>query len=122
MRKLIAAVALVACLALAGSASARSRHYGEPTYCGTGEPAYTGWNYTDLWAYGLACRVAHATAEEYVYDFSTEGVIEPPAHWKWCKDKPVGGGMFKGRCARVKDGRPQKITFLFSGPDQPWFH
>jgi hypothetical protein len=120
MRRLILVAALAVGAALPSTALAD--RYPEPIYCGAGEPAYTGWNYVDLRAYGLSCRVAGNTAEEYVYDFSTEGVIEPPDHWKWCKDKSVGGGVFKGRCAREKDGRRQKITFLFSGPDQPWFH
>ena len=120
MRRVIAIAVLGACFALPSAAAAD--RYPQPTYCGTGEPAYTGWNYTDLRAYGVKCSNAHKAAEEYVYDFSTEGVIEPPDNWRWCKDKPVGGGVFKGRCARVKDERRQKITFFFSGPDQPWFH
>jgi hypothetical protein len=119
MRKLVAIAALVVCAALPGSASAG--RYPKPIECGTGEPAYTGWNYTDLKAYGLACSNAHSTAEEYVYDFSTEGVIEPPRHWDRCKDKKLGGGVFKGKCRRVKGDKPQKITFLFGGPDQPWY-
>lgn len=102
------------------TASAGDR-YPEPNLCGSGEPAYTGWNYFELKAHGLACSNAHNTAEEYVYDFSTEGVIEPPDHWDRCKDKRLGGGIFKGKCTRTKDGRPQKITFRFAGPDQPWY-
>jgi hypothetical protein len=119
MRKLLAVIALVAGLALPAPASAG--RYAEPTYCGTGEPAYTGWNYTDLKAYGLNCSNAHDTAEEYVYDFSTEGVIEPPNHWDRCKDKKIDGGLFKGKCVRAKGNKPQKITFIFGGPDQDWY-
>jgi hypothetical protein len=118
--KLLAIAALGVCAVMPSPASAD--RYPEPIYCGAGEPAYTGWNYVDLRAYGLACRVAHHTAEIYVYDFSTEGVIDPPDHWGWCKAKSVEGGVFKGRCVRTKDGRRQKITFFFSGPDQPYFH
>ena len=119
MKRLIAVTALAVCAALPASASAGK--YPKPDYCGTGEPAYTGWNYTDLKAYGVKCSNAHDTAEEYVYDFSTEGVIEPPNHWDSCKDKKVGDGVFKGKCKRVKGDEPQKITFLFGGPDQPWY-
>jgi hypothetical protein len=119
MTKLIAVAALAVCAALPASASAG--RYPQPNECGTGEPAYTGWNYTDLEAYGLACRNAHNTAEEYVYDFSTEGVIEPPRHWDRCKDKKVAKGVFKGKCARLKGNEPQKITFLFGGPEQDWY-
>jgi hypothetical protein len=68
-------VALAVCAAVPASASAAK--YPKPDNCGTGEPAYTGWNYTELMAYGLSCRKAHSTAEAYVYDLSTEGVIEP---------------------------------------------
>ena len=99
-------IALAVCAAVPASASA-----------GVGEPAYTGGNYTELMAYGLSCRKAHSTAEEYVYDLSTEGVIEPPAHRDRCKDKQVGDGVWKGRCVRVKDDKPQKLTFLFGGSD-----
>ena len=122
MRKLVALVPLAALIAsLAMAAPAAAGKYPKPVNCGTGEPAYTGWNYTDLKAYGLKCGNAHDTAEEYVYDFSTEGVIEPPNHWDRCKDKKVAGGLFKGKCKRVKGEEPQKITFLFGGPDQPWY-
>ena len=72
---LLLSAALV--LALSAPASAASR-YSKPTACGAGEPAYTGWNYWELQAYGLKCSNAHDAATEYVYDFSTEGVIEPP--------------------------------------------
>lgn len=107
--------AVVAALALAIPASAGQR-YPQPTLCGTGEPAYNGWNYFDLKAYGLACSNAHSTAEEYVYDFSTEGVIEPPRHWDSCTDKQTAERLWKGKCKRVKGNRPQKITFVFTGP------
>ena len=52
---------------------------------------------------------------------STEGVIEPPAHWDRCKDKQVGDGVWKGRCVRVKGDKPQKLSFLFGGSDLDWF-
>ena len=115
-----AVTALAALLVLAGSASAGSR-YPAPDYCGAGEPAYTGWNYFDLQAYGVKCSNAHQAATVYVYDFSTEGVIDPPRHWDRCKDKRVAERLWKGKCTRAKDGRPQKITFVFTGPDQPWY-
>lgn len=115
MRKLAVIVAAIASLALAIPASAGDR-YPQPTLCGTGEPAYTGWNYFELRAYGLKCSNAHSTAEEYVYDFSTEGVIEPPRHWDSCTDRKTAERLWKGKCKRVKGDRPQKITFLFTGP------
>ena len=95
----------------------RADRYPQPTLCGTGEPAYTGWNYFELRAYGLKCSNAHDTAEEYVYDFSTEGVIEPPRHWD-CVHGPQDGrsDLWKGKCKRIKGDRPQKITFVFTGP------
>lgn len=118
MKKLVGiSVAVAISLALAIPASAGSG-YPKPTLCGTGEPAYTGWNYFNLKAYGLACSNAHDTAEEYVYDFSTEGVIEPPDHWDRCKDKKVAKRLWKANCKRIKGDRPQKITFVFTGPDQ----
>ena len=49
-------VALAVCAAVPASASAAK--YPKPDNCGTGEPAYTGWNYTELMAYGLSCRKA----------------------------------------------------------------
>ena len=112
-------IARAVCAAVPASASAGK--YPKPVNCGTGEPAYTGWNYTELMAYGLSCRKAHSTAEEYVYDLSTEGVIEPPAHRDRCKDKQVGDGVWKDRCVRVKGDKPQKLTFLFGGSDLDWF-
>ena len=115
VRKL-AVVAVAVFIAFAMPASAGSG-YPKPTLCGTGEPAFNGWNYSNLEAYGLACRNAHNTAEEYVYDFSTEGVIEPPRHWDRCKDKKVAERLWKGKCKRVKGERPQKITFRFTGPE-----
>ena len=110
-------IALAVCAAVPASASAGT--YPKPVNCGTGE--HIGWNYTELMAYGLSCRKAHSTAEEYVYDLSTEGVIEPPAYWDRCKDKQVGDGVWKGRCVRVKGDKPQKLTFLFGGSDLDWF-
>jgi hypothetical protein len=107
--------ALAASLTLAAPASA-GNNYPKPTLCGTGEPAYNGWNYFDLKAYGLKCSNAHSTAEEYVYDFSTEGVIEPPAHWDSCDDKQIAEDTWKGKCKRLKGDRPQKITFVFGPP------
>ena len=77
-------IALAVCAAVPASASAAK--YPKPDNCGTGEPAYTGSNYTELMAYGLSCRKSHSTAQAYVYDLSTEGVIEPPAHRDRCKD------------------------------------
>ena len=47
-------VALAVCAAVPASASAAK--YPKPDNCGTGEPAYTGSNYTELMAYGLSCR------------------------------------------------------------------
>ena len=119
-RLAIGAIAVAASLAVAAPAAANPPK-AEPNLCGAGEPAYTGWNYFDLQAYGVSCGNAHDAAEEYVYDFSTEGVIEPPSHWDRCKDKRVAKRLWKGKCKRTKDGRRQKITFLFSGPDQPWY-
>jgi hypothetical protein len=116
VRKLaVITAAVVACLAFAIPASAGQR-YPQPTLCGTGEPAFNGWNYFELKAYGLKCSNAHSTAEEYVYDFSTEGVIEPPNHWDSCDDKKIADDMWKGKCKRVKGDRPQKITFVFGPP------
>ena len=51
-------VALAVCAAVPASASAGK--YPKPVNCGTGEPAYTGWNYTELMAYGLSWRKAPA--------------------------------------------------------------
>jgi hypothetical protein len=120
MKRLLASLLALAATAAAVPASAATR-YPDPIQCGPGVPAYTGWNYWNLKAYGLGCRNAHSTAEEYVYDFSTEGVIEPPEHWKACRDKQVAARLWRGKCKRVKDGDPQKIVFFFSGPDQPWY-
>jgi hypothetical protein len=119
MRKLIAVAVLAACAASPAAASAG--RYAQPIDCAPGEPAYNGWHYGHLQAYGVACRNARTTADEYVYDFSTEGVIEPPRHWARCKDKEVGDGVWKGKCTRVKGDTPQKITFLFGNADVDWF-
>ena len=51
-------IALAVCAAVPASASAGK--YPKPVNCGTGEPACTGWNYTELMAYGL--RAARPTA------------------------------------------------------------
>jgi hypothetical protein len=110
----------MATLALPHAASAAGK-YPEPRLCGVGEPAYTGWNYFNLKSFGPACPNAHQAAEVYVYDFSTEGVIEPPRHWDKCRDRKAGNGLFKAKCTRTKDGEPQKITFKLGGPDQPWY-
>ena len=112
--RLLTATAL-ATLALAVPSAAGHSTF-DAKSCGAGEPAFNGWNYYDLQAYGVKCPNAHNTAEEYVYDFSTEGVIEPPRHWDECKDKKVGPGVWKGKCKRDKDGRKQKLTFTFGGP------
>jgi hypothetical protein len=51
-------IALAVCAAVPASASAGK--YPKAVNCGTGEPVYTGWNYTELMAYGLSCRKATA--------------------------------------------------------------
>jgi hypothetical protein len=121
LRALIGVALATGALALPATPASAAGNFPNPISCGTGEPAYTGWNYFELKSFGPACRNAHKAAETYVYDFSTEGVIDPPRHWDRCRDKELDSGLFKGKCSRTKDGERQKITFRFGGPDQPWY-
>jgi hypothetical protein len=106
LKRLLPLLAIVAAIPLAGASPASARALSNP--CGDGVVNGSGW--FNLRTEATACRVARKLADHYV--FEAGGNDDGFKGWS-CDEKQIGDEVWRVNCHRSKDGKFQRLRFLY---------